>query len=94
MKLISKLLLSLALPVAAAVAYVPAAHADVVVYPSRAYVASYRPVFYNGCAHYLWNGQWYYADRVGAWHTYGVREEPVVLQGERVGWVQRRVIIR
>jgi hypothetical protein len=88
MNSISKLLLSAVLPLAAMTAYAPAVNAQVVVYPTPAYVASYQPIYYNGYAHYYWNNHWVYRDRVGVWHGYAT--EPPVLWARRGEWVSRR----
>jgi hypothetical protein len=83
---ISKILLSAVVSVGAATAvcaYVPSAEAQVVYYPTPAYVASYRPVYYNGYAHYYYNNAWYYRDHYG-WHGYA--HEPGYLYGQRGGW--------
>jgi hypothetical protein len=88
MNTISKLLLSAVLPVAAVVAYAPAADAQaVIVYPSPAYVASYEPIYYNGHAHYYYNNHWYYRDH-GGWRGY--EHEPAVLWGRRSEWASHR----
>jgi hypothetical protein len=91
MKSISKLLLSAVLPLAAITAYVPSADAQVVVYPTREYIASYQPIYYNGYAHYYYNNHWYYRDAVG-WHGYAT--EPAVLVARRGEWVTRRYVWR
>jgi len=87
MNSISKLLLSVALPVAAVTAYAPASSAQVVVYPTASYVASYEPIYYNGYAHYYYNNHWYYRDH-GYWRGYNT--EPGVLWGRRGEWAGRR----
>ena len=87
MNVISKLVLSGAAVVAAAaasVAYTPTASAaEVVVYPSDAYIAAYTPIWYNGYAHYFWRNHWYYRDH-GVWHGYA--HQPAVLWGRRGEW--------
>jgi hypothetical protein len=88
MKTIAKLVLSVAVPLAAVAAYAAPAEAQVVyTYPSAAYVASYQPVYYNGYAHYYYNNSWYYRDH-GGWHGYAT--EPGYLHGYRGGWAGRR----
>jgi len=86
MNTLSKLLISAALPVAAALCYAPAAQAQVVVVPP-AYVASYEPVYYNGYAHYYYNNHWYYRDH-GVWRGYAA--EPAWLVERRGTWAGRR----
>jgi hypothetical protein len=51
--------------------------------PPASYIAAYRPIYYNGFAHYLWHDRWFYRDHVG-WRGYGV--EPGVLRGYRGEW--------
>jgi hypothetical protein len=52
--------------------------------PPPAYVASYRPVYYNGYAHYWYGNHWFYRDHGGAWHGYA--HEPEYLGRFRAGW--------
>jgi hypothetical protein len=87
MKSISKLLLAAVIPLAGLTVNVPSAEAQVVVYPSDAYVASYRPVYYNGYAHYWYNNHWYYRDH-GYWRGYAT--EPRYLYGYRGEWARHR----
>ena len=51
--------------------------------PPAAYVASYRPVYYNGMPHYWYGGHWFYRQG-GAWRWY--EHEPAGLVRARVGW--------
>ena len=52
--------------------------------PPAAYVATYRPVYYNGYAHYYYQNHWFYRDGGGAWRWYD--HEPAYLVNERVNW--------
>ena len=90
MNRIAKIMLSAIVPLAAMTAvgtHTTSAEAQVVVYPSDAYVASYRPVYYNGYAHYYYNNAWYYRDH-GYWHGYAA--EPGYLHGYRGEWGHHR----
>jgi hypothetical protein len=86
-RIISKILVSALLPLAAGVAVTaeaPSAEAQVVYYyPPASYVASYRPVYYNGYAHYWYGNRWWYRDH-GAWRGYVT--EPAYLYGYRGEW--------
>ena len=52
--------------------------------PPAAYVASYRPVYYNGYAHYYYQNHWFYRDGGGAWRWYD--RDPDFLARERMNW--------
>jgi hypothetical protein len=85
-RIISKILVSALLPLAAGVAIstaAPSAEAQVVYYPPASYVASYRPVYYNGYAHYWYGNRWWYRDH-GVWRGYVT--EPAYLYGRRGEW--------
>ena len=73
MNRIAKIMLSAIVPLAAMTAvgtHASSAEAQVVVYPSDAYVASYRPVYYNGYAHYYYGGRWSYYRPGYGWYGY------------------------
>ncbi len=88
-RIISRILVSALLPLSAGVAVTaaaPSAEAQVVYtvgYPPASYIASYRPVYYNGYAHYWYNNHWYYHDH-GVWRGYAT--EPGFLYGQRGAW--------
>jgi hypothetical protein len=87
MNAVSKLVLFATVPLAVAVTDVRAARAQVVDYPSEAYVAGYTPIYYNGFAHYYWHNHFYYRDH-GGWHGYA--HEPAALWGRRGEWGTHR----
>jgi hypothetical protein len=70
---ISSLLIAVLLPVGAAVAVMSTstdAQAQGWHAPPPGYVARYRPVYYNGYAHYYYGGRWSYYRPVYGWYGY------------------------
>ncbi len=70
---ISSLLIAALLPVGAAVAVLSTstdAQAQYWHAPPPGYVARYRPVYYNGYAHYYYGGRWTYYRPGYGWYGY------------------------
>lgn len=57
------------------------AQIEVTIYPSAAFRATTRPVYYENRASYFYQGRWYYRDG-GSWRVY--RDEPRFLRESRV----------
>jgi hypothetical protein len=57
-------------PVVAVVSTSTDAHAQYYYRPPAPYIARYRPVYYNGYAHYYYGGRWTYYRPGYGWYAY------------------------